>query len=134
VVEVDEENLDAHIERSSDFSSFFFSLRRLRIRKPSFFVVICSLSALSLSLSGFPPSPSIMGSSSKRRRGADDAASSERNKTLHSSFATAANAVAGLYSAASAAQKSASAAGARAVLVRRASSVEPRRKSEGKRA
>ena len=60
-----------------------------------------------------------MGSSSgsKRRRGADDAASSERNKTLHSSFATAANAVAGLYSAASAAQKSASAAGARAVFV-----------------
>ena len=36
------------------------------------------------------------------------------------SFATAANAVAGLYSAASAAQKSASAAGAQAVLVRRA--------------
>lgn len=62
-----------------------------------------------------------MGSSSgsKRRRGADDAASSERNKTLHSSFATAANAVAGLYSAASAAQKSASAAGAKAVLVSR---------------
>ena len=75
-----------------------------------------------------------MGSSSgsKRRRGADDAASSERNKTLHSSFATAANAVAGLYSAASAAQKSASAAGARAVLVRNSSSA--RDWEEGERA
>lgn len=58
-----------------------------------------------------------MGSGSKRRRGALDDGG-ERAKNLHKSFANAANAVAGLYSAAVGAQKSASAAGARAVLVR----------------
>ena len=60
--------------------------------------------------------PAMAGGHHKRRRAAADA-DAEAGRSLHAAFAAAANAVAGLYSAAGGAAKASAASGARGVVV-----------------